>query len=106
MSRYEVPVAVVTDRGRKFTSDHWATMYTKLNVHHRTTSSFHMEANGIIERFQRTLKQSLRAKCQSSSWTTKLPLILLGLRSTPREAGAILSLERILRVSPILPGDF
>ena len=106
VSRYGVPVTVVTDQGGQFTGSLWATLCTKLSIHHGVTSSFHPEANGLIERMHRRLKPSLRAKCQSSSWSTELPLILLGIRSAPRETDAISSFERVLGVPPILPGDY
>ena len=51
------------------------------------------------------LKASLRAKCPSSSWTSKLPLILLDLQSASRESDAVWSFEGTFIVPPILPGD-
>ena len=78
--RYGVPVTMVTDRVCQFTGELWSTMCKN----HRTTTSYHLESNGIIERGHRNLKASLlRAKCTSFFWTSKLPLILLGLRSAP-----------------------
>ena len=105
VSCYGVPVTVVTDKGGQFTGDLWSTMCTKLSIHHRTTSSFHPKANGLIERMHRTLKQSLRAKCQSSTWSAELPLILLRIRSAPHETDSILSFEQVFRVPPILSVD-
>ena len=52
----------------------------------------------------RNLKASLRAKCTSASWTSELPLILLGLRSAPRESDAISSFEWTFGV-PLISGD-
>ena len=60
----------------------------------------------MIEWVHRNLKASLRAKCTSSTWTSNLPLILLGLQSAPREADSICSFERTFGVPPILPRDF
>ena len=76
------------------------------NLSHRTTTSYHPESNGMIERVHRNLKASLRVKCTFSTWTSELPLILLGLRSAPRESNSISSFERTFGVPPILPGDF
>ena len=49
------------------------------------------------------MKPFLRAKCQSTSWTSELPLILLGLRSALGESDAISSFDCTFGVSPILP---
>ena len=65
--RYGVPVTVVTDRCCQFTGKLWSTMCKKLHISHRTTTSYHPESNRMIERVHRTLKASLRAKCQSTS---------------------------------------
>ena len=106
ISRYGVPVTVTTDRGTQFTGDVWSRMCSQLHIDHQTTTAYHPQSNGIIERFHRTLKAALRAKCQSANWARELPLILLGLRSAPRETDAISCFERTFGVPPILPGDF
>ena len=93
VSRYGVPVTMVTDRECQFTGELWSTMCKKLQIFHRTTTSYHPMSNRIIERVHRNLKASLQAKCTSSSWTKELPLILFGLRSAPRESNAISSFE-------------
>ena len=107
VSRCRVPVTEVTDRGCQFTGELWSTMYKKLHIFHWTTTSYHPKSNGIIERVHRNLKDSMRAKCTSSSWTSELPLILLGLRSAPRDSDAISSFERtfgVRRSSPAISG--
>ena len=48
-------------------------MCKKLHIFHQTTTSYHPESNGTIERVHRNLKASLQAKCTSSSWTSELP---------------------------------
>ena len=67
VSRYGVLVSMVTDRGIQFTGKLWSTMCMKLHISHRTMTSYHPESNGMIERVRRTLKASVRAKCQSAS---------------------------------------
>ena len=106
VSRYGVPMTVVTDRSSQFTGKLWSTMCKKLHISHRTTTAYHSESNGMIKRVHRSLKASLRAKCQSASWTSELPLILLGLRSAPQESDAVSSFECAFEVPPILLGDF
>ena len=98
------------DRGQgprdQFTGKLWSTMCKKLHISHRTMAAYHPEANGIIKRVHRSLKATLQAKRQSTSWSSELPLILLGLRSAPQESDAVLSFERTFGVPPILTGEF
>jgi len=72
ISRFGVPSIVTSDRGTQFTSSLWSNICSLLNINHITTTAFHPQANGMIERFHRQLKNFLRARlasvdCRSSS---------------------------------------
>ena len=101
-----VPVTIITDCSTKFTGDVWSCMCSQLHISHQTTTSYHSESNSLTERLHRSLKAALRAKCQTASWSSELPLILLGLWSAPRECDTISSIERMFGIPPILPGEF
>jgi cleavage and polyadenylation specificity factor subunit 1 len=53
-----------------------------LGIERRRTTTYHPQCNGAVERFHRTLKNALRAQCNSSSWQDQLPLVLLGIRTS------------------------
>jgi len=55
----------------------------KLGIDKRTTTSYHPQCNGAIERQHRRIKESLRAKLnnETRSWVDALPLIILGLNN-------------------------
>ena len=53
-----------------------------MELHH--TSSYHPQANGMVECFHWTLKASLRARLDGPEWVNKLPWVLLGSRTTPK----------------------
>ena len=86
VARYGVPESIVSDRGANFTSDLWAELSKSLGFKLQHTTAYNPEANGIIERFHRTLKSSLTASCTSPLWSRKLPWVMLGLRTTPHSA--------------------
>lgn len=79
-SRFGLPFKITTDRGGEFQSDLFRQLNNMLGVNHFRTTSYHPQANGLIERFHRTLKTALKCK-QNFNWSHELPLILLGLRS-------------------------
>ena len=106
VSRYGVPVTLVTDRGSQFTGELWSSMCIQLQISHQTTTAYHSKSNGFIEHFHHSLKAALQAKCQTAIWSAELPLILLGIQSAPRESDAVSSFERTFRVPLILPGEF
>ena len=77
------PLSIFSHRLIDPESRYSTTMCKKLHISLCTTTSYHPESNGMIKRVHRTLKASLRAECQYASWTSELPLILLGLWSAP-----------------------
>lgn len=54
---------------------------TTLGVQHIRTSSYHPQANGLVERLHLTLKAVLTAQ-ESPKWTQHLSIVLLALRNT------------------------
>ena len=60
ISRYGVPVTVTSDRGAQSTSELWRRMLSRFGISVASTTSYHPQANGLIERFHRTLKNTLR----------------------------------------------
>jgi transposase InsO family protein len=101
-----VPAHLTSDKGAQFTSSLWKALCSLLTIKHIPTSSFHPQSNGILERWHRSLKSSLRAKAVGSTWAEKLPLILLGLRSTPREETASSPAEAVYGSQLVLPGQY
>lgn len=71
---------------------------------HIRTTAYHPQANGLIERFHRTMKAAL--KCHNSSWTDALPLVLLGLRATFKDELEASPAEMLFGQTITLPGDF
>lgn len=84
IARFGTPISITSDQGRQFESHLFRKLIEKFGIKHSRTTAYHPQANGIIERWHRTLKSSLMASGQQN-WLETLPLILLGLRSTVRE---------------------
>ena len=86
IARFGIAETVTTDRGTQFTSETWRTSLRRLGVSVTTTTAYHPQANGLVERFHRSLKNALRCAVRAStSWTRALPWVLLGLRNAHRK---------------------
>ena len=85
VSRFGVPLHVVTDRGSQFESELFSHLSSMIGFHRLRTTAYHPTCNGMVERVHRTLKAAIRARKQE--WLRALPVVLLGLRAMPAESG-------------------
>ena len=106
VSRFGVPASLTSDRGPQFTSAVWAELCTRLGIQHSATTAYHPQANGMIERYHRQIKDALRARLAGVDWYHHLPWVLLGLRSAPKEDSAVSSAEMVYGSPLTLPGQF
>jgi len=77
-----------------------------LGIKHRSTTAFHPQANALVERFHRTMKNALRARCADSNWVDHLPIILLTLRNLPVGDSGISPSQYVFGAPTRLPGCF
>ncbi|KAF2353177.1 Reverse transcriptase domain [Trinorchestia longiramus] len=85
ISRFGVPLEVVTNRGAQFESELFSNLSSLIRFHHVRTTSYHPQSNGLVKRLHRTLKTAIMARQQN--WFHSLPIVLLGLRMTPNAVG-------------------
>ena len=84
ISRFGVPLYVVTDRGSQFESELFLNLSKIIGFHRLRTCSYHPESNGVIERAHRTIKSAIMAR--KESWLTAFPVVLFGTRIIPNES--------------------
>ena len=58
--RNGVPAVITSDRGVQFTSSRWSSWCKQVGAKHITTTTFHPQSNGMVERFHRQLKAALK----------------------------------------------
>jgi hypothetical protein len=104
--RFGVPTLLTTDRGAQFTSSLWQQACRTMGIQHVTTTAFHPQANGMVERSHRQLKDALRARLAGPTWPDHLPWVLLGLRSAPKEDSGLSSAELVFGSPLTLPGTY
>ena len=84
IASYGVPKAITTDRGSQFSSAIWRQLLQVWGIENHQTAAYHPEANGLVERLHRRMKESLIALCEDArdQWYWRLPMVLLAIRTT------------------------
>ena len=87
-SRVGVPDEMLTDCGSQFTSEIMKEVARLLSLQQLTTSAFHDQCNGLVERSHATLKQMLRRMCaeRPKDWDRYLPALLFAVREVLQES--------------------
>lgn len=106
IARFGFPHIITTDRGAQFESRVFASLTRFLGTARIRTTAYHPTANGLIERFHRQLKASLRATNDPSHWCERLPLVLLGIRTAVKADLGHSVTERVYGTTLCLPGQF
>ena len=85
-SRVGIPREILTDQGTNFTSQLLAEVYRLLHVHALHTNPYHPQTDGLVERFNQTLKSMLRkhATKEEKDWDRLLPYVLFAYHEVPQ----------------------
>ena len=107
IANYGVPAFITTDRGSQFTSEVFQQLLRTWGIKHKMTTAYHPEANGMVERMHRRLKESLIALCnqQSANWYWKLPCTLLAIRTTVKQDLGASPADLVFGEGLALPGE-
>ena len=84
----------------------WQQLMQLLGSKRIRTTSYHPIANGLIERFHRQLKASLKCSSNSIKWTESLPLMLLGIRTAVKDDLQCTTAELFCGTTLRLPAEF
>ena len=84
VQNFGVPSIVTSDRGSQFSSALFQQLTQAWGIQVNMTTPYHPEANGMVERFHRRLKEALIAlgAAEPDKWFWKLPMALLAIRTT------------------------
>ncbi|GFO42837.1 gypsy retrotransposon integrase-like protein 1 [Plakobranchus ocellatus] len=87
-SRLGIPEEVLSDQGKKFISDCMKEVCHLLGIKQKTTTPYHPMCNGMVERFNTTLKTCLRRLCseQPRQWHWYINPLLFAYREVPQES--------------------
>ena len=87
-TRFGLPKIVQSDQGSNFTSKLFRDQLSALGIDFITSSAYHPQSQGALERFHQTLKTMIKAYCveHNRDWNEGLPLLLFAIREVPNES--------------------
>ena len=87
-SRVGIPRKMLTDQGKQFTSDIMKEVDRLLSIRQLTPIPYHPACNGLVERFNGTLKSMLRKLCEEKprQWDRYIPALLFAYREIVQES--------------------
>ncbi|KAL2095752.1 hypothetical protein ACEWY4_007900 [Coilia grayii] len=96
-SRFGLPKQIQSDRGSNFVSGVFQDVLCELGIEQVTSSAYHPQSQGAIERYHQTLKTVIKAYAvqHSGDWDVALPLLLFALRDSVSEATGFTPFELV-----------
>jgi len=97
-TRVGVPEEVLSDQGTQFMSAVMQEVSRLLSMTQLVTTPYHPMCNGLVERFNGTLKAMLKRMCaeKPKDWDRYLPALLFAYREVPQESLAFSPFELLL----------
>ena len=87
-TRFGIPREILTDQGSNFMAELLNEVFRLLDISHIKTSPYHPQTDGLVERFNGTLKTMLRKFVEEhpNEWDKLLPYLLFAYREVPQES--------------------
>ncbi|BHF84689.1 hypothetical protein SprV_0902784000 [Sparganum proliferum] len=105
VAMFGAPSTVTTDCGAQFESALFQTLLNFLGCTRIRTTAYYPAANGMVERFYRQLKTTLRAVEDPGNWSDNLPLAPLGIRAALKSDLGCSAAELVFGTTLRLPGE-
>ena len=92
------PESLKTDNGSQFTSTEFASFLKENDIYHLTSTPFWPQANGEVERQNRSLLKAIKmAQVEKKDWKREMLKFLLAYRSTPHSTTGVTPAELLFR---------
>lgn len=103
---YGIPTEILTDQGTNFMSDVFKRICKLFKIEKVSTTAYHPESNGALERTHKTLTNYLRCFCDTklNEWDKWLPFACFTYNTTPHSTTRYTPYELLFGRIASLPG--
>lgn len=101
-ARLGFPKEVLTDQGTNLMGEVMRSLWDQLGVRHMCTSVYHPQCNGLVERFNKSLKATLRkfAIENPTQWPDMIEPVLFAIREVPQASTGLSPFELLFGRRP------
>lgn len=105
--QHGIPQYIRTDQGREFNNSLLTRLMKRMNIKHKMTNPYYPQANGHVERFNRTLVESIskQCECEPTKWDNYIPGTLFAYRTSKHAELLMSPFEILYGRTPKLPVD-
>ena len=98
-THFGLPKVIQTDNRSNFTNKVFENNMKLLGICHVTSTSYHPESQGSVERFHQTLKAMLKKYCLDNiaTWDELVPYLLFAIRSVVNKSVGLSPFNIIIR---------
>ena len=101
--RHGTPKIILSDQGRNFISETVRILCEKFLIIHKFSSAYHPQTNGMVERLNRTLCESLAKVKGTDEWDLHISAVLLAYRTKRHTTTGYISFQLVYGRQAILP---
>ena len=96
-TRYGLPNEIQSDQGSNFMSGIFKQVMKELGIKQLTSSGYHPQSQGALERYHLTLKTMLRAHCLEypEDWDKGISFVVFATRDAPNESTGFTPFELV-----------
>jgi len=103
--RHGCPKRILSDRGSHFNNEMIKELMGKFKIKHGFSTPYHPKTNGLVERFNKTLKESLAKLKEDENWDKMIAPTVFAYRSKIQESVKIEPFYLVYGRKPVLPMD-
>ncbi|GJZ47852.1 reverse transcriptase domain-containing protein [Tanacetum coccineum] len=105
--RFGIPATIITDNGTQLINDPFKSWAEGLGIKLVSTSVYHPQANGAVERANRSIMQGIKTRLhqKGGAWVEELPNVLWAHRTTPKMSNGETSFSLAYGTETVIPAE-
>ncbi|GJU97624.1 reverse transcriptase domain-containing protein [Tanacetum coccineum] len=105
--RFGLPRILVTDNGTKFVNDPFKSWRKQLNIQQINTVVAHPQANGLVERANRSLMEGIKTRLRRERkwWVDELPNVLWAFRTSLKTSNGEIPYSLTFGSEAVIPAE-